>query len=107
MATFEVEQSEGMRWIRVDLDDDDCRTERGALNHMVGSVKMDVPLPSLRGMWVSLFSDESVLRPRYVGTGTVYLDSTLGGYHSFPIRNGDRWILDTHCFWARATARCS
>ena len=100
MATFEVEQSEGMRWIRVDLDDDDCRTERGALNHMVGSVKMDVPLPSLRGMWVSLFSDESVLRPRYVGTGTVYLDSTLGGYHSFPIRNGDRWILDTHCFWA-------
>ena len=100
MATFEVEQTEGMRWIRVDLVDDDCRTERGALNHMLGSVKMDVPLPSLKSLWVSLFSDESILRPRYVGTGSVFLDSTLGGYHAFTIRPGDRWILDTHCFWA-------
>jgi uncharacterized protein (AIM24 family) len=100
MATFEVEQSEGMRWVRVDLVDDDCRAERGALNHMLGNVRMDVPLPSLRSMWVSLFSAESILRPRYVGTGSVFLDSTLGGYHRFTITPGDRWILDTHCFWA-------
>lgn len=100
MATFEVEHSEGMRWVRIDLIDDDCRAERGALNHMLGNVRMDVPLPSLRSLWVSLFSAESILRPRYVGTGSVFLDSTLGGYHSFTIRPGDRWILDTHCFWA-------
>jgi uncharacterized protein (AIM24 family) len=79
MAKFEVEQTEGMRWVRVDLDDDDVRTERGALNHMQGAIAMDVPLPTLKSWWVSLFSDESVLRPRYSGTGSVYLDSTLGG----------------------------
>lgn len=100
MATFEVEHSEGMRWVRIDLVDDDCRTERGALNHMLGTVRMDVPLPSLRSLWVSLFSDESILRPRYAGTGSVYLDSTLGGYHTFRVSPGDRWVLDTHCFWA-------
>ncbi len=38
MATFEVEHTEGMRWVKVDLDDDDMRAERGALNHMKGSV---------------------------------------------------------------------
>lgn len=100
MATFKVEHSEGMRWVRVDLDDDDVLTERGALNHMQGAVTMDVPLPSLKAWWVSLFSDESVMRPRYSGTGSVYLDSSLGGYHLMTVKPGERWILDTKCFWA-------
>ncbi|MFM7033694.1 MAG: AIM24 family protein [Planctomycetia bacterium] len=100
MATFEVEHAEGMRWVRVDLDDDDVRTERGALNHLTGAITMDVPLPSLKAWWVSLFSDESLIRPRYCGTGSVFLDSTLGGYHLMKVRPGERWILDTKCFWA-------
>lgn len=100
MARFHVEHTEGMRWVRVDLDRDDVRTERGALNHMKGSVQMDVPWPTLQAWWVSLFSDESLLRPRYHGTGSVYLDSTLGGYHVMQVKSGERWILDTKCFWA-------
>jgi uncharacterized protein (AIM24 family) len=100
MATFKVEHSEGMRWVKVALEDDDVRTERGALNHMQGAVVMDVPWPTLKAWWVSLFSDESLLRPRYSGTGTVFLDSTLGGYHLLQVQPGERWILDTRCFWA-------
>ncbi|MFM8708077.1 MAG: AIM24 family protein [Planctomycetia bacterium] len=100
MTTFKVEHSEGMRWVKVELEDDDVRTERGALNHMKGAVVMDVPWPTLKAWWVSLFSDESLLRPRYSGTGTVYLDSTLGGYHLLQVRPGERWVLDTRCFWA-------
>jgi len=100
MATFEVEETEGMRWVKVVLDDDDVRTQRGALNHMTGALAMDVPLPTLRSWWVSLFSDESILRPRYSGTGTVRLDASLGGYHRLEVKPGDRWILETHCFWA-------
>ena len=100
MAKFDVESSEGMRWVRVDLDADDVRTERGALNHMQGVIAMDVPLPSLQAWWVSLFSDESPIRPRYAGTGSVWLDSTLGGYHIMRVKKGERWILDTRCFWA-------
>jgi uncharacterized protein (AIM24 family) len=100
MATFKVEHSEGMRWVKVTLANDDVRTERGALNHMQGEVVMDVPWPTFKAWWVSLFSDESLLRPRYSGTGTVYLDSTLGGYHLLQVKPGERWILDTRCFWA-------
>jgi len=100
MARFDIEHTEGMRWVRVELDDDDVRTERGALNHMQGSIAMDVPVPSLKAWWVSLFSDESLLRPRYSGTGSVCLDSTFGGYHVMKVCSGERWILDTKCFWA-------
>ena len=52
MADFEIESSEGCRWVKVTIDDDDVRTERGALYRMDGDVTMDVPLPSLRSMWV-------------------------------------------------------
>ena len=100
METFEVQETEGMRWVKVGLDDDDVRAEKGALNHYKGAITMDVPFPSLRAWWVSLFSDESLLRPRYEGTGTVYLDSSLGGFHAMEIMPGERWILDTKCFWA-------
>jgi uncharacterized protein (AIM24 family) len=67
---------------------------------MQGAIAMDVPFPTLKTWWVSLFSDETPLRPRYHGTGSVWLDSTLGGYHIMKIESGDRWILDTKCFWA-------
>ena len=100
MATFEVEHSEGMHWVKVVLDDDDVRTRRGALNHMTGTLTMDVPLPTPLTWWVSLFSKESLLRPRYSGSGTVYLDASLAGYHRLEVSPGDRWILETHCFWA-------
>jgi uncharacterized protein (AIM24 family) len=30
----------------------------------------------------------------------VYLDSTLGGYHLMEVKPGERWVLDTKCFWA-------
>ncbi len=100
MATFEVEHTEGMRWVKVGLADDDVRAERGALNHFKGAITMDVPLPSLKAWWVSLFSDESLLRPRYHGTGNVYLDSSLGGYHVMQINPGEKWVLDRKCFWA-------
>jgi len=100
MATFESEESQSMRWVRIDLDADDCHTERNALNHLKKNVTMHVPLPSLQACWVSLFSDESIIRPRYEGTGRVYLDSSFGGYPIFTITHPDRWILDTHCFWA-------
>jgi len=89
-----------MRWVKVALDGDDVRTERGALNHMLGAITMDVPWPTLQACWVSLFSDETTLRPRYSGTGTVYLDSSLGGYHLMKVTAGERWVLDTRCFWA-------
>lgn len=100
MAKFEVEHTEGMRWLKITLNNESARTEHRALNHMVGQVAMDMPFPSLRGWLISLFSDESLMRPRYTGTGEVYLDSTLGGYHILEIRPGERWVLDNRCYWA-------
>jgi uncharacterized protein (AIM24 family) len=100
MATFEVEHAEGMRWIKVSLNNETVRAERGALNHMLGDITMDVPLPSLRAMFISVFSEESLVRPAFKGTGELYLESTLGGFHAFQVGEGESWVIQNGAYWA-------
>ena len=100
MAQFEIESLEGMQWVKVTLNDDTVRAERGALNYMQGKIRMDLPLPSPREMLVSLFSVESMLRPRYRGTGELYLESSLGGFHPLQVKNGESWIIEDGAYWA-------
>jgi uncharacterized protein (AIM24 family) len=100
MAEFEVEQSEGTRWIKVVLNGDTVRAEKGAFSRMQGEVVMDLPLPSVREMVVSMFSNESLLRPRFRGTGTVYLESSLGGFHTLQVKPGETWVIENGAYWA-------
>jgi uncharacterized protein (AIM24 family) len=100
MAMFEIETLEGMHWVKVTLNDEAVRAERGALSYMQGKIRMDLPLPSLREMLVSMFSVESMLRPRYRGTGELYLESSLGGFHPFLVNGGETWIIEDGAYWA-------
>ncbi len=100
MATFEVEHSEGMSWIKATISDETIRTAKGALNHLVGNIVMDVPLPRPRDFSVSLVSDESPIRPRFQGTGSIYLESTLGGYHIMELKEDESWIFSKGAYWA-------
>ena len=100
MAKFEIEHSEHMRWVKVTLDNETVRAEKGALNHMIGDLTMDVPLPRLRDILVSMVSDESPFRPRYHGTGELHLESTLGGFHIMEMTEDESWIFSPGSYWA-------
>jgi uncharacterized protein (AIM24 family) len=100
MAQFEIETLEGMHWVKVTLNDETVRAQRGALSYMKGKIRMDLPLPSPREMLISLFSVESMLRPRYRGTGELYLESSLGGFHPLQVKNGETWIIEDGAYWA-------
>jgi uncharacterized protein (AIM24 family) len=100
MAKFEIEHTEGMRWVKVTLENETVRAEKGALNHLVGNITMDVPLPRPRDILVSMVSDESPLRPRYSGTGELYLESTLGGFHIMEMKDDESWIYSPGAYWA-------
>jgi uncharacterized protein (AIM24 family) len=100
MAKFEIEHTEGVRWLKITLDNEVVRAEKGAMNHMSGDISMDVPMPRPRDILVSLVSDESPLRPRYQGTGELFLESTLGGFHIMEILEGESWIYGPGSYWA-------
>ncbi|MCX7350591.1 MAG: AIM24 family protein [Alphaproteobacteria bacterium] len=99
MATFEIQTSQMQRWVKITIADEAVRAEAGALSYMRGDVQVDTPLPSLGSMMKCSISDEPLIRPRYVGTGEIYLASSFGGYHSFEL-DGVPWILESGSYWA-------
>ena len=99
MATFDVLEQEGMRLVRITIDDETVRAEAGALSHLRGAIEVNAPLPSLGQGIRSILSDEAIIRPRYTGTGEIYLTPSLGGYHILELEQ-DAWILEDGAYWA-------
>lgn len=99
MATFEVIEKEGLRLVKVILQNETVRTESGALYYMLGNITMQSKTPSAGGFLKSLATGENIFRPTYTGTGELYLEPSLSGFHIMEL-NGTEWILDSGAYWA-------
>jgi uncharacterized protein (AIM24 family) len=99
VAEFEIFELEGMRWVQIRIRDETVRAEAGALSHMQGDIKITARLPSPLSALKSAISNEALVRPSYSGTGTINLESSMGGYYPFEVA-GDSWILENGAYWA-------
>jgi uncharacterized protein (AIM24 family) len=99
MASFEVIEDQGTRYVRIVLDGQPVRAEAGALSYMRGAVEMDTPLPTPGRAIRNMLSDEPVIRPRYSGRGQVYLTPSLGGYYTLELGE-EAWVLENGAYWA-------
>jgi uncharacterized protein (AIM24 family) len=99
MAKFEVEELEGMHYVKITLDNETVHAERGALSSMTGDITMDARLPSIGRLLKSYLSEESAIRPTYTGSGIIFLESSFAGFHVFE-PGGETWILDSGTYWA-------
>lgn len=100
MAQFSVREVEGMRQIRIDISDETVRARHGALSTMHGKVVMTPRLPGAGDVFRSLFTSDARIRPYYSGSGSIFLQPTLGGYHLLDVIPGERWILEPGAYWA-------
>lgn len=99
MASFEIVEREGMHWVKASLDGEELRAEAGALSYIEGDITVDTPVPTFRQFLAATLAEEALMRPRYRGTGHVYLEPTLGGFHVLELDNDD-WILEAGSYWA-------
>jgi uncharacterized protein (AIM24 family) len=99
MAKFEIEELEGMHYVKVTIDKETIQAEAGALSSMTGDIVMNVKLPSIGRVLTSYLSEESYIRPTYTGTGVIFLESSFGGFHVLELK-GDTWIIDGGSYWA-------
>jgi uncharacterized protein (AIM24 family) len=99
MANFEIIEEQGTHYVRATLHKEAIRAEAGALCKLEGDIRIEAPLPSPLAMMRSAMSDETMFRPRYVGTGVVDLESSLGGFYALDLRD-ESWILDRGAYWA-------
>jgi uncharacterized protein (AIM24 family) len=99
MADFEIVTEENVRFVRAVLRDESIQTEAGALSYMRGAVSMTAAIPGPITLWRASLSAEAAIRPKFHGTGDVFLEPTLGGYYAFQV-NEKPWILDRGAYWA-------
>jgi uncharacterized protein (AIM24 family) len=100
MAQFTIREVEGMRQVRLDIDDEVVRARRGAMSNMRGEVTLTPRLPGAGDVFRAIFTDEARIRPFYSGTGSVLLQPSLGGYHIVDVTEGERWLLEPGVYWA-------
>jgi uncharacterized protein (AIM24 family) len=75
------------------------RAEAGALSYMQGEIRITARPPSPLAAIRSAISDEALVRPSFAGRGTINLEASMGGYHTFEIA-GESWILSKGAYWA-------
>jgi uncharacterized protein (AIM24 family) len=100
MAEFSIRDVEGMRQVRIELSDEMVRARRGAMSNTRGTIQLIPRLPGPLDYLRSLYNDEARIRPEYVGSGTVTLQPSLGGYHLMDVEDGEAWVLEPGVYWA-------
>ncbi len=99
MPQYEIIEQEGVRLVKITLENETVRAESGALYYMRGQIEMESKAPSVGGFLKSLATGESIFRPTYSGTGELYLEPSLGGFHVYELQ-GEEWILEGGAYWA-------
>lgn len=100
MAEFATREVEGMRQVTVRIERESVRARHGALSNMRGDITLTPRLPSLADLYRTMFTREARIRPWYSGTGHIFLQPSLTGYHLFDVTAGERWILEPGVYWA-------
>jgi len=62
---------------------------------MQGDIELQVETPSGKGFLKSIVSSESVFKPTYTGTGTIFFGPPIFGMYHILELDGDPWIIDS------------
>ena len=98
-TAFEVIQADLWRMPKITLRNEEVVLEAGALRYMKGNIEIEAQLPSVGGFLKSALTKESAVKPRYRGTGEIFLEPTFGEVNLLEL-SGDTWVLDKGAFLA-------
>jgi uncharacterized protein (AIM24 family) len=98
-TSFEVITGAVYRMPRITLSNAEVVLEAGAMHYMRGAIQMEAALPSVGGFIKSALTKESAVRPRFRGTGEIFLEPTFAECTIMELK-GEEWILDKGAFLA-------
>ncbi|MGU8719879.1 AIM24 family protein [Clostridium perfringens] len=92
-----------LRQVRIILEDSSVNIEKGALSYMRGPISMKNKIGGPIGLGKKLFSSkvtgESPFKPKYEGTGDIFLEPSFGHYALIELED-DEIIVDDGLFYA-------
>jgi len=99
VTSFEVIKGEVYSMPRILLSNAEVVVEAGAMHYMLGAIQMEAELPSVGSFLKSALTKERAVRPRYRGTGELFLEPTFCECNIMELK-GEEWILDKGAFLA-------
>ena len=94
MPEYEIVVEEELRMVKVTLNGDEVRSERGAMHYMKGQIEMVSSMPGVGKLLKSLATKESIFSPTYKGAGEVFFGPpTFDEYHIMDLNN-ESWVLE-------------
>lgn len=97
---FYIRQSGlALRHLKITLQDEEITTEAGALHYMHGKIEAVNKAPSASGFLQSALTGESTFKPKYKGTGTIYLEPTFSHFVILELK-GEALIVDKGIYYA-------
>lgn len=98
MATYEIIEQQGLKMIKATLNNETIRAEAGALHYMIGKVELKTQMPSAAGFLKSMVTQETIFKPTYTGTGTVFFGPPIFGEYMMLDLTKEAWVLDRGAF---------
>lgn len=103
MFSFMKDAEIRLRQIKINLNGGAVKLESGALNFLKGNIEMESKMGGILGLGKKLISSkvtgETVFKPRYSGTGEIFLEPTFGHYALVQLEN-EEIIVDDGLFYA-------
>jgi uncharacterized protein (AIM24 family) len=100
VATFEICSRERVQYVIAHLTGDTIMTEAGALRYYRGDIRMEVKAPSIGGIFKAAVTSESIVKPKYSGTGIVVLEPSLGNFFELTLDGSVDYVLDRGAYVA-------
>ncbi|MDP6504510.1 MAG: AIM24 family protein [Planctomycetota bacterium] len=92
-----------LKMVRITINQSEVVTESGALYFMKGNIEMDSPTGGVTGLAKKLVASrltkEDTFKPRYRGTGEIYLEPTFSHFVLVEL-NDEEMVVDKGMFFA-------
>jgi len=98
-ASYEVIKKGYLNMPKITINNSEVTLESGVMHYMRGNIEIDAKMPSIGGFFKSKLTGENVVRPKYRGTGEIYLEPTFFDVNFLNLK-GEEWILDKGCYLA-------
>lgn len=100
MIVYNIHTNGPSSQLVIELINDGVYVEPRAVAYVVGNIKLDASVGTLKDKIKAHFIGKKYFRPIFKGTGKIYLKATIGSYHKFSVNEQDKLIIANSAFIA-------
>ncbi len=98
MVIYNVQTNGASNQLVIELINDTISIDAESVAYVTGNINLDADEESFSKKLKAYFVGKKVNKPKFHGTGKIYLYATLGSYHKFSLKNGEELYLNPSVF---------